>query len=59
MRELDSLHYFLKEIVYYGNTKIEKKDVVVGILDIIDSAAFGALVGKAVVCFMPKALRLL
>ena len=30
------------------NTKIEKKDVVIGILDIIDGAAFGALVGKAV-----------
>lgn len=38
-------------------TKIEKKDVVVGILDIIDSAAFGALVGKAVVCFMPKSTK--
>ena len=39
------------------NTKIEKKDVVVGILDIIDGAAFGALVGKAVVCFMPKSTK--
>lgn len=36
------------------NTKIEKKDVAVGIMDIIDGAAFGALVGKAVACFMPK-----
>lgn len=39
------------------NTKNEKKDVVVGILDIIDGAAFGALVGKAVVCFMPKSTK--
>lgn len=39
------------------NTKIEKKDVVVEILDIIDGAAFGALVGKAVVCFMPKSTK--
>lgn len=39
------------------NTKIEKKDVVVGILDIIDGAAFGTLVGKAVVCFMPKSTK--
>lgn len=39
------------------NTKIEKNNVVVGILDIIDGAAFGALVGKAVVCFMPKSTK--
>ena len=39
------------------NTKIEKKDVVISILDIIDGAAFGALVGKAVVCFMPKSTK--
>lgn len=39
------------------NTKIEKKDVVVSILDIIDYAAFVALVGKAVVCFMPKSTK--
>ena len=39
------------------NTKIEKKDVVVGILDIIDGAAFGALVGKAVAYFMPKSTK--
>ena len=39
------------------NTKIEKKDVVVSILDIIDGAAFGDLVGKAVVCFMPKSTK--
>ena len=39
------------------NTKIEKKDVVVSILDIIDSAALGALVGKAVVRFMPKSTK--
>lgn len=39
------------------NTKIEKKDVVVGIMDIIDGAAFGALVGKAVACFMPKSTK--
>ena len=39
------------------NTKIEKKDVVVSILDIIDGAAFGALVGKAVVCVMPKSTK--
>lgn len=39
------------------NTKIEKKDVAIGILDIIDGAAFGALVGKAVVCFMPKSTK--
>ena len=39
------------------NTKIKKKDVVVGILDIIDGAAFVALVGKAVVCFMPKSTK--
>ena len=40
------------------NTKIEKKDVVVSILDIIDGAAFVALVGKAVVCFMPKSTKM-
>lgn len=39
------------------NTKIEKKDVVVGILDIIDGAAFVALVGKAVGFFMPKSTK--
>lgn len=39
------------------NTKIEKKDVVVGIMDIIDGAAFGALVGKAVAYFMPKSTK--
>lgn len=39
------------------NTKIEKKDVVVGILDIIDGAAFSALVGKAIVLFMPKSTK--
>lgn len=39
------------------NTKIEKKDVVVEILDIIDGAAFGALVGKAVAVFMPKSTK--
>lgn len=39
------------------NTKIEKKDVAVSILDIIDGAAFGALVGKAVVFFMPKSTK--
>ena len=39
------------------NTKIEKKDVVISILDIIDGAAFVALVGKAVVCFMPKSTK--
>ena len=39
------------------NTKIEKKDVAVGLFDIIDGAAFGALVGKAVVCFMPKSTK--
>ena len=39
------------------NIKIEKKDVVVSILDIIDGAVFGALVGKAVVCFMPKSTK--
>lgn len=39
------------------NIKIEKKDVVVSILDIIDGAAFGALVGKAIVCFMPKSTK--
>lgn len=39
------------------NTKIEKKYVTVGILDIIDGAAFVALVGKAVVCFMPKSTK--
>lgn len=39
------------------NIKIEKKDVVVSILDIIDGVAFGALVGKAVVCFMPKSTK--
>lgn len=39
------------------NTKIEKKDVVVGILDIIDGVAFGALVGKAVACFMPTSTK--
>lgn len=39
------------------NTKNEKKDVVVGIMDIIDGVAFGALVGKAVVCFMPKSTK--
>lgn len=39
------------------NTKIEKKDVVVSMLNIIDSVAFGALVGKAVACFMPKSTK--
>ena len=39
------------------NTKIEKKDVVVSILDIIDGAALSALVGKAVVRFMPKSTK--
>lgn len=39
------------------NTKIEKKDVAVGIMDIIDGVAFGALVGKAIVCFMPKSTK--
>ena len=39
------------------NTKIDKKDVVVSILDIIDDAAFVALVGKAVACFMPKSTK--
>lgn len=39
------------------NTKIEKKDVVVSILDIIDGVAFVALVGKAVACFMPKSTK--
>ena len=39
------------------NIKNEKKDVVVSILDIIDGAAFGALVGKAVVCLMPKSTK--
>lgn len=39
------------------NTKIEKKDVAVGIMDIIDGAAFGALVGKAVAYFMPKSTK--
>lgn len=39
------------------NTKIEKKDVVVEIMDIIDGAAFGALVGKAVAYFMPKSTK--
>ena len=39
------------------NTKIKKKDVVVSILDIIDSVAFGALVGKAVACFMPTTTK--
>ena len=39
------------------NTKIEKKDVVVSIMDIIDSVAFVALVGKAVACFMPKSTK--
>lgn len=39
------------------NTKIENNDVAVGILDIIDAVAFGALVGKAVVCFMPKSTK--
>lgn len=39
------------------NIKIKKKDVVVSILDIIDRMAFGALVGKAVVCFMPKSTK--
>ena len=39
------------------NTKIEKKDVVVSILDIIDGAAFVALVGKAVMFFMPKSTK--
>lgn len=39
------------------NIKNEKKDVVVSILDIIDGAAFVALVGKAVMCFMPKSTK--
>lgn len=39
------------------NTKIEKKDVVISILDIIDGAAFVVLVGRAVGCFMPKSTK--
>lgn len=39
------------------NIKIEKKDVAIGILDIIDGMAFGALVGKAVACFMPTSTK--
>lgn len=39
------------------NIKIEKKDVVVSILDIIDSAAFVFLVGRVVGCFMPKSTK--
>lgn len=39
------------------NTKIEKKDVVVSILDIIDGATFVFLVGRVVGVFMPKSTK--
>ena len=39
------------------NIKIEKKDVVVSILDIIDGAAFVVLVGRVVGIFMPKSTK--
>lgn len=39
------------------NTKIEKKDVVVSILDIIDGSAFVFLVGRVVGLCMPKSTK--
>lgn len=39
------------------NTKIEKTDIFVDAMDCIDAAAWFALVGKAVVCFMPKSTK--
>lgn len=39
------------------NTKIEKKDAMVMALNVIDSIAMGALIGRVVVCFMPKSTK--
>lgn len=39
------------------NTKIEKSEVAVMILDIIDNGAFGSLLGGAVLCFMPRSTK--
>lgn len=39
------------------NTKIEKKDAMVMALDVIDSIAMGALIGRVVACFMPKSTK--
>lgn len=39
------------------NTKIEKKDAMVMALNVIDSMAIGALIGRVVVCFMPKSTK--
>lgn len=39
------------------NTKIEKKDAMVMALNVIDSIAMGALIGRVVVYFMPKSTK--
>lgn len=40
-----------------GNTEITKTDVIVGILDAVDGAMFGSLLGRAVLCFMPRSTK--
>lgn len=39
------------------NTKIEKSEVAVLVLDTIDSVVFGSLLGNAVLCFMPRSTK--
>lgn len=39
------------------NTKIEKSEVAVMVLDTIDSVVFGSLLGRAVLCFMPRSTK--
>lgn len=39
------------------NTKIEKSEVAVLVLDTIDSVVFGSLVGRVVLCFMPRSTK--
>lgn len=39
------------------NTKIEKSEVAVLVLDTIDSVFFGSLLGNVVLCFMPRSTK--
>lgn len=39
------------------NTKIEKSEVAVLVLDTIDSVVFGSLLGNAVLCFIPRSTK--
>lgn len=39
------------------NTEITKTDVIVGVLDAVDGAMFGSLLGKVVLCFMPRSTK--